>query len=211
MVQAFFSGFMISAVLIVAIGAQNAFVLKQGLRREHVGLVVALCVLCDAVLMACGVFGLAALLDGKPRATAWLALGGGVFLLAYAVRSVRSAWRGDSQLGVSDSPGKRHAAWPVALTTLALTLLNPHVYIDTVMLVGGAAAPFAGEGKWHFWLGATAASTVWFTSLGYGVRFLLPLFRRRRTWQILDGAIAAMMLYLSLGLLREAWMLFTAR
>ncbi|MDO5090514.1 MAG: LysE family transporter [Cardiobacteriaceae bacterium] len=208
--QAFFSGLMLSAGLIVAIGAQNAFVLKQGLRREHVGLVVALCFLCDAVLMACGVFGLAALLDGKPRATGVLALAGGVFLLAYAARSARSAWRGDSQLGVSDGAEKRHAAWPVALTTLALTLLNPHVYIDTVMLVGGAAAPFAGEGKWHFWLGAATASALWFTGLGYGVRYLLPLFRRRRTWQMLDGAIALMMLYLAAGLLREAWTLLAA-
>ncbi|MDO4775855.1 MAG: LysE/ArgO family amino acid transporter [Cardiobacteriaceae bacterium] len=209
--QAFLSGFMLSAALIIAIGAQNAFVLKQGLRREHVGLVVALCVLCDAVLIACGVFGLAALLDGKPRATALLALAGGIFLLVYAARSARSAWRGDSQLGVSEAGSARHAAWPVALTTLALTLLNPHVYIDTVMLIGGAAAPLPQQGKWHFWLGAATASALWFASLGYGVRFLLPLFRRRRTWQLLDGAIALMMLYLSAGLLKDAWVLLAGK
>ena len=209
--QAFLSGLMLSAALIIAIGAQNAFVLKQGLRREHVGLVVALCMFCDAVLIACGVFGLAALLDGKPLATALLALAGGIFLLAYAARSARSAWRGDSQLGVSEAGSTRHAAWSVALTTLALTLLNPHVYIDTVMLIGGAAAPLSEQGKWHFWLGAATASALWFTSLGYGVRFLLPLFRRRRTWQLLDGVIALMMLYLSAGLLNDAWTLLAGK
>ena len=204
---AFFSGWMITAALIVAIGAQNAFVLKQGLRREHVAVVVVLCFLCDALLIGAGVFGLGALLEGRPMATLALALAGGLFLLAYAARSAVAAWRGDSQLAVSGQ-GERMSAWRVAGVTLALTLLNPHVYIDAVVLIGGAAAPLPLPGKWAFWLGAVSASGMWFGGLGYGVRFLLPLFRRRRTWQMLDGAIALMMLYLGVGLLRQAWLVW---
>ena len=197
---AFLSGLMLTAALIVAIGAQNAFVLRQGLKREQVGVVVGICFFCDAVLIGAGVFGLGALLDGHPRATALLALAGGLFLLAYAARSAHSAWKGDSQLMVS-ADSERFGGGRVALLTLALTLLNPHVYVDTLMLIGGAAAPLPPTEKWGFWLGAVCTSGVWFVSLGYGVRFLLPLFRRRRTWQLLDGTLALMMLYLGVGLL----------
>ncbi|WP_249025280.1 LysE/ArgO family amino acid transporter [Neisseria canis] len=201
--SAFFSGFMITASLIAAIGAQNAFVLKQGLLKQHVGVVVWICWLCDFALISTGVFGVSALLADSPKATALMALAGGLFLLAYAWRSAKSAWQGNGILTPDTAP-TAPSPFKTAAATLALTLLNPHVYIDTVMLIGGAAAPLPPTGKWHFLAGALSASGIWFTAIGYGARLLLPLFRREHTWQILDSLIALMMLYLAFGLLKQA-------
>ncbi len=200
----FFTGLMITGGLIVAIGAQNAFVLKQGLLKQHVGLVVLLCWLCDVVLIALGVFGTAALLSGSPTASALLALAGGLFLLAYGAMNAKRAWQGGGHLAVSADKPAASSALKTATTTLALTLLNPHVYIDTVVLIGGAASPFDQAGKILFLLGSVTASALWFASIGFGARLLLPLFRRERVWQILDGLIAAMMFYLAWGLLQQA-------
>lgn len=202
--QAFFTGLMITAGLIVAIGAQNAFVLKQGLLKQHVGLVVLLCWLCDVVLIAAGVFGTAALLSGSPTASALLALAGGLFLLVYGAMNAKRAWQGGGHLALDTDKPAPASAFKTAATTLALTLLNPHVYIDTVVLIGGAASPFNQAGKILFLLGAVTASALWFVSIGFGARLLLPLFRRERVWQILDGLIAAMMFYLAWGLLQQA-------
>ncbi|WP_373699241.1 LysE/ArgO family amino acid transporter [Neisseria dentiae] len=200
----FLTGLMITGGLIVAIGAQNAFVLKQGLLKQHVGLVVLLCWLCDVVLIALGVFGTAALLSGSPTASALLALAGGLFLLAYGAMNAKRAWQGGGHLAVSADKPAASSALKTATTTLALTLLNPHVYIDTVVLIGGAASPFDQAGKILFLLGSVTASALWFASIGFGARLLLPLFRRERVWQILDGLIAAMMFYLAWGLLQQA-------
>lgn len=201
--SAFLSGFMITASLIAAIGAQNAFVLKQGLLRQHIGIVIFICWLCDLALISIGVFGVSALLAGHQTATAFMALTGGLFLLAYAWRSAKSAWQGSGILNPDTEPAAP-SALKTSTTTLALTLLNPHVYIDTVMLIGGAAAPLPPTGKWHFLAGALSASGIWFTTIGYGARLLLPLFRREHTWQVLDSLIALMMLYLAFGLLKQA-------
>ncbi len=200
----FLTGLMITGGLIVAIGAQNAFVLKQGLLKQHVGLVVLLCWLCDVVLIALGVFGTAALLSGSPTASALLALAGGLFLLAYGAMNAKRAWQGGGHLAVSADKPAASSALKTATATLALTLLNPHVYIDTVVLIGGAASPFDQAGKILFLLGSVTASALWFASIGFGARLLLPLFRRERVWQILDGLIAAMMFYLAWGLLQQA-------
>lgn len=200
----FLTGLMITGGLIVAIGAQNAFVLKQGLLKQHVGLVVLLCWLCDVVLIALGVFGTAALLSGSPTASALLALAGGLFLLVYGAMNAKRAWQGGGHLAVSADKPAASSALKTATTTLALTLLNPHVYIDTVVLIGGAASPFDQAGKILFLLGSVTASALWFASIGFGARLLLPLFRRERVWQILDGLIAAMMFYLAWGLLQQA-------
>ncbi len=200
----FLTGLMITGGLIVAIGAQNAFVLKQGLLKQHVGLVVLLCWLCDVVLIALGVFGTAALLSGSPTASALLALAGGLFLLAYGAMNAKRAWQGGGHLAVSADKPAASSALKTATTTLALTLLNPHVYIDTVVLIGGAASPFDQAGKILFLLGSVTASGLCFASIGFGARLLLPLFRRERVWQILDGLIAAMMFYLAWGLLQQA-------
>lgn len=200
----FLTGLMITGGLIVAIGAQNAFVLKQGLLKQHVALVVFLCWLCDVVLIALGVFGTAALLSGSPTASALLALAGGLFLLVYGAMNAKRAWQGGGHLAVSADKPAASSALKTAAATLALTLLNPHVYIDTVVLIGGAASPFGQAGKILFLLGSVTASALWFASIGFGARLLLPLFRRERVWQILDGLIAAMMFYLAWGLLQQA-------
>lgn len=202
--HAFLTGLMITGSLIIAIGAQNAFVLKQGLLRQHVLLVVALCWLCDVILIALGVFGTAALLSDSPAASALLALAGGLFLLAYGALNTKRALRGGGHLSVNTDKPSDTSALKAATTTLALTLLNPHVYIDTVVLIGGAASPLNHTGKLLFLLGSVSASALWFASLGFGARLLLPLFRRERVWQLLDGLIAVMMFYLAWGLLRQA-------
>ena len=201
----FFSGFSLMMALIVAIGAQNAFVLRQGLLRQHIGLVVFLCWLCDCLLSSAGVFGLSRLFADHPSASRFLALAGGLFLLAYAAKSARRAWLGGGHLEASqpDAPGM--SAGKAAATTLALTLLNPHVYIDTVMLIGGASANFDLTGKWQYLTGVVLASGLWFSLLGYGARLLLPLFKREQVWQLLDSLIALMMLYLAIMLLCQAW------
>ena len=201
----FFSGFSLMMALIVAIGAQNAFVLRQGLLRQHIGLVVFLCWLCDCLLSSAGVFGLSRLFADHPSASRFLALAGGLFLLAYAAKSARRAWLGGGHLEASQPDAAGMSAGKAAATTLALTLLNPHVYIDTVMLIGGASANFDLTGKWQYLTGVVLASGLWFSLLGYGARLLLPLFKREQVWQLLDSLIALMMLYLAVMLLCQAW------
>ena len=203
--NAFFNGLMISGGLIIAIGAQNAFVLKQGLLKQHVGVVVFLCWLCDVVLMGAGVFGVAALLSGSERAGALLSLAGGGFLLTYGLLSAKRAFKGGNHLSIgAENSAIKTSAAKTAVTALALTLLNPHVYVDTVMLIGGSAAGLDNAGKIGVFIGAVTASAIWFSGIGYGTRLLLPLFRRERVWQILDGLIALMMFYLAYGLLKSA-------
>jgi L-lysine exporter family protein LysE/ArgO len=192
------TGAALGLTLIVAIGAQNAFVLRQGLRREHVGPVVLLCAACDAVLMAAGVAGLAGLLGERPALAFWLTLGGVAFLSVYGLKALWRALR----------PGSLHASASVEgltlrqalLTAAAFTLLNPHVYLDTVVLVGSVGAQQQGTNRLWFVLGAASASALWFTSLGYGARLLAPFFERPRAWQVLDALIGATMLLLA-GLL----------
>jgi L-lysine exporter family protein LysE/ArgO len=195
----FVTGLTLSFSLIVAIGAQNAFVLRQGLRREHVAAVVALCVLLDLVLMSIGVGGLAASLGEHPRALNALALAGALLLAAYGVAALRRALR--PQVLAAAAAGA--AAQPLArvlLQTLAISLLNPHVYLDTVVLVGaiGARQPPGTQGA--FLMGAGLASGLWFTGLGYGARLLAPLFARPVAWRVLDVVIAATMWALAAGL-----------
>lgn len=203
--NAFFNGFLISGGLIVAIGAQNAFVLKQGLLRQHIGIVVILCWLCDIILIGAGVFGLALLLSGNPGAGNWLSLAGGLFLLAYGLLSAKRALRGGNKLTTAFVSASEVPVLRTAATALALTLLNPHAYIDTVVLIGGSAANLSQTDKTAFFIGAVLASGIWFVSIGYGSLLLQPLFRRERVWQILDGLIAMMMFYLAYGLLHPIW------
>lgn len=196
---AFFTGLALGLTLIIAIGAQNAFVLRQGLRREHVAPVVAVCALADALLIVAGVAGLAQLLREQPALGTALTLGGALFLAGYGVRALWRAARpaalaaGDAAAGLS-----RKAAVSQAL---AFTLLNPHVYLDTVLLVGSVGAQQPGEtARWAFAAGAASGSVLWFTALGYGARWLAPVFARPRAWQVLDLLIGLTMLLLS-GLL----------
>ncbi len=195
----FLSGFALSAALIVAIGAQNSFVLRQGLRREHVGAIVIACALADVLLMGAGVAGLGAVLHRFPRLTAVLTLAGALFLAWYGVGALRRALRSPAGLAAS-GPGEALSRRAALVRTAGFTLLNPHVYLDTALLVGavGAAQPTAG--KLAFVAGAGVASALWFASLGYGARLLAPVFRRPGAWRVLDGAVGVTMLALALGL-----------
>lgn len=194
-------GFMLSAGLIMAIGAQNMFVLRQGLKREHVWPIVMFCAAADAMLIVAGVNGLGALLSAVPGLSMALSLGGAAFLTWYGYGALRrsmapSSLIVDHQAGISLTTA--------LASTAAFTFLNPHVYIDTVMLMGtiGSSIP-ADERPW-FVMGAATASFAWFASLGFGARFLAPFFAQPITWRMLDLLIALMMAALAVNLLRTA-------
>jgi L-lysine exporter family protein LysE/ArgO len=181
--------------LIVAIGAQNAFVLRQGLLREHVGGVVAICVASDAVLIAAGVAGLGTLVVGAPDVLEVVRVGGALFLLGYAGLALRRAARPSGLEAVGSAAPNRPA---VLMTCLALTWLNPHVYLDTVLLLGSIAG--TQDGRWWFALGAIVASTLWFTVLGYGAQLLRPVFAHPTAWRVLDVLIATTMAVIAISL-----------
>ena len=193
------SGMGLGLALIVAIGAQNAFVLRQGLRGEHVVAVVAVCALSDLALIAAGVAGTGVLLERVPESVAVIRWAGAAFLLAYGALAVRRAVRPADAL-VTEA-AQRTPLLPTVLTASALTWLNPHVYLDTVVLLGSVAAA-QGDLRWHFGAGAAAGSLLWFSALGVGARLLRPVFARPAAWRVLDGGIAAVMLLLAIGLVR---------
>jgi len=200
---AFANGLFMSLVLIVAIGAQNAYVLRQGLRREHVGAVVLFCAASDAVLIGAGVAGMAQALNGRPMLATVLAGLGAAFLCAYGLRALwRSRQPAALQASAQGASSLSRAA--VVAQAAGFTLLNPHVYLDTVLLVGSAGAQYAGLLKVWFVAGAAMASVLWFTSLGFGARLLAPVFAKPRAWQMLDALIGGTMLVLSAMLLRRA-------
>ncbi len=189
-------GFIASFTLIAAIGAQNAFVLRQGIRREHVLPVVALCTVSDIVLISAGIAGVGALISAHPSALNIAKFGGALFLVGYGLLAARRAWR-PSSLTPSEAAPTRLIE--VLLTCAALTFLNPHVYLDTVVLLGALANEHRDE-RWLFGVGAVTASAVWFVGLGLGARQLAGLFARPLTWRILDGLIAVMMIGLGMSL-----------
>jgi L-lysine exporter family protein LysE/ArgO len=188
--------------LIVAIGAQNLFVLRQGLRREHVGLVVAICAVSDALLTAAGVAGMGAIVSSHPGLVTLVRWAGAVFLLVYGLLAARRAWRPAVLDAEKEGVAVAASALSVAATCLALTWLNPHVYLDTVFLVGTVAA--SHELPWVFAAGAITASIVWFTALGFGARALAPVLATARAWRILDALIAVVMIALAVGLVLSA-------
>lgn len=195
-------GFSSTAVLIVAIGAQNAFVFRQGLRREHIMAVVAVCALSDAVLINVGVWGMGTAAATHPALALGARVFGALYLIVYAWRSLQRAW--SPQALAVDAAHQRTPLAQVLGTTFALTWLNPHVYLDTVLLLGSMASPFAGMERAAFAAGASLASAVWFTTLGWGARWLAPLFATPQAWRILDAGIALLMLGLAALLLRPA-------
>jgi L-lysine exporter family protein LysE/ArgO len=192
------AGFATSLSLIVAIGAQNAFVLRQGLRREHVLPVVLTCALSDALLISGGIAGLGALLTSSPLALTIAKYGGATFLLAYAVVAARRAIRPGAMSPADHAPA---ALRSVVLTCLGFTYLNPHVYLDTVILLGALANQRGTDGRWLYGAGAVAASFGWFFALGFLARRLGPIFACPRAWQFLDGTIALIMTTLALWML----------
>ncbi|MCB2127651.1 MAG: amino acid transporter [Rhodobacteraceae bacterium] len=184
------SGFQLSLGLILAIGAQNAFVLRQGLRREHVFVTCLFCGLSDAILIAAGIAGIGAVTSALPMAVDLLRWFGVAFLTWYGARAFLAAWRGGEALHAAD--GKRQSLRQV-LTFLALiTWANPHVWLDTVVLIGSVAAQYPGA-RLEFGLGAVLASFVFFFALGYGARLLAPLFARPAAWRVLDLIVGAIM------------------
>lgn len=198
MPTSFLTGFALGLTLIVAIGAQNAFLLRQGLRREHVGLLVAFCAGADALLMAAGVAGLAGVLGAQPQLTRMLTWAGAAFLAVYGLRAL---WRARAPGALQAAAGQGLTRAQALAQVAAFTLLNPHVYLDTVLLVGsvGARQPAGGQGA--FVAGAALSSAVWFSALGYGARALAPVFARPRAWQVLDALIGLTMLALAAMLL----------
>ncbi len=191
------AGLLTGLGLIIAIGAQNAFVLRQGLARDHVGLVVVVCALSDLLLIVAGTAGLGAVVAGAPTVLTALKWFGAAYLVWFAVRSFRSA-RHPESLRAGEVP--RSARGPVLATVLALTWLNPHVYLDTVLMLGNLANQHGVTGRWWFAGGAGVGSIAWFTGLGFGARALSAPLARPRTWQVLDVLIGVTMLVLAVVL-----------
>ena len=191
----FLQGWALSLGLIVAIGAQNAFVLRQGLRREHVASVVFFCALSDALLIAAGVLGMAQALGESPMVAQVLALAGAVFLAVYGWKALRRALHQNGLLANEEGEG---LSWASAMAqAAAFTVLNPHVYLDTVLLVGSIGAQQPADLQVWFVAGASSASLLWFCALGFGARWLAPLFAQPRAWQVLDILIGLTMWALS--------------
>jgi L-lysine exporter family protein LysE/ArgO len=194
---AFFPGFALSISLILVIGAQNAFVLRQGLRRSHVGPVVLVCCLSEGILIFAGVAGFGAVAERAPFALELMRWGGVAFLTVYGLRSLRDAWTNTEALATTG--GGEQSLRAALVTVLLFTWANPHVYLDTVGLIGAVAATY-GEGRWAFGAGALAASCLFFLVLGYGARVLAPVFARPSAWRVLDGIVGVTMLGLALKL-----------
>jgi L-lysine exporter family protein LysE/ArgO len=194
----FFSGFATGLALIVAIGSQNAYVLRQGILRQHVLPLVLFCALSDALLILVGIAGAGLLVHDNPVLLTLTRYGGALFLLTYGVLAARRAWQGASM--PVDTGGTATLAAALA-ACFAFTFLNPHVYLDTVVLLGAIANQRPDPGRWIFGVGAASASLCWVSALGFGARFLAPLFASARAWRILDALIALTMWTLAAMLL----------
>lgn len=201
---AFSHGAALCASLIVTIGAQNAFVLRQGILRSHVGKIIVLCTLSDFLLIGAGVGGASVLVERYPTFVHLVLYAGLAWLVWFGIGALRRAVRpGHAVLDTAaahTTPEQR--AWPIVLMTLAFTWLNPHVYLDTFLLIGTAGAREPAGSRVAFAIGAMCVSAVWFIGLGYGARALAPLFRRAGAWRVLDGAIGSMVLLIAFAQLR---------
>lgn len=193
----FLPGFALSISLILAIGAQNAFLLKHALRREHVLPIVLVCAISDAILILAGVAGFGALAKAVPWFESAMRYGGAAFLFWYGLQNALSAWRGGSALDANGAVSGSLKS--TMLTLLAITWLNPHVYLDTVVLIGSISAQY--DNRAAFGAGAVMASFTFFFALGYGARFLSPVFAKPASWRVLDGVIALTMWGIALSLL----------
>lgn len=192
MITPLIQGFSLGASLIIAIGSQNAFVLRQGLRKEHVFTICTICFLCDALLILLGVGGFGSFVASSQKLMLIARWGGAIFLFFYGVRSFLAAFKSETLIADDSQSVAQGLAWAVA-TTFALTLLNPHVYLDTVILLGSIAGQLPERERAAFAIGAVCASMLWFYGLGYGSRILAPLFRKQIAWKVLDVAIGGVM------------------
>ncbi|SUE16297.1 lysine exporter protein [Rhodococcus gordoniae] len=195
------AGFVTGLSLIVAIGAQNAFVLRMAIARRHVLPVIAVCAISDALLITAGIAGIATILDRAPGAIDVIRWGGAAFLICYGLFAARRALKPSA---LSAAPGGAVTIGAALLTCLTLTWLNPHTYLDTVLMLGSVANHYGNPGRWWFGAGAITASVVWFAALGYGARYLRAWFAKPASWRILDGGVAVLMLGLGAGLITSA-------
>jgi L-lysine exporter family protein LysE/ArgO len=195
----YLKGLGLGAGLIVAIGSQNAHVLRMGLKRQHVALTVLVCILCEALLISIGVAGIGTMVERSPALLALARWGGALFLAWYGLRAWRSAF-GRHALNAA-AQRTEIGACEALVTVLAVTLLNPHVYLDTVVLLGAIGGQQGPHGKWWFALGAMTAGAVWFVMLGFGARLLAPWFARPAAWRLLDAIIGIVMLALAATLI----------
>lgn len=200
MLAPFIQGFSTGGGLIVAIGAQNAFVLSQGVRRNYHLIIALICIICDAAFISAGVAGFGGAVSSIPLLSRWVSWGGAGFLFFYGLRSLFSALRGGS-LDTSN-PAVRTLRTAI-MTTFAVTLLNPHFYLDTVILLGGVSSQFQGYRRLYFWVGAVSASTLWFLSLSLGGQLLAPLFKKQLSWRILDSLVCATMWTIAFSLIKS--------
>ena len=199
------AGLLTTLSLIVAIGAQNAYVLRQGLLRSHTGIVVVICAASDAILIAAGVGGVGALVDGTGWALAVVRWLGVAFLLWYAAASLRRAFHPDALTAANGEGPVVESRRGVVGRVLLLTWLNPHVYLDTLLLIGSIASAHDGghvAGRWWFGAGAALGSVLWFSGLGFGARLLAPVLARPRAWQVVEVCIAATMVVVAVNLAR---------
>ncbi len=202
MFTTYITGLGTGAGLIIAIGAQNAFVLSQGIRKRYIFTVPLICALCDTLLIIAGVAGMGALIERSPlliKAASW---GGAAFLFFCGTRNFISAWKNTGGLNKKESG--EQSRQQVVLMTLAVTLLNPHVYLDTVVLLGSMSGTFPGMGRYYFGAGALTMSFLWFFGLSLGAGKLAPFFRTPRTWQVLDTLIGMIMWIIAFRLLKLA-------
>jgi L-lysine exporter family protein LysE/ArgO len=190
------AGLITGLALIVAIGAQNAFVLHQGIRREHVGVVVALCTVSDAMLITAGTLGVGVVVTQAPAALIVLKWAGAIYLLCWAARSFAASVTPSTLAGYA-----ARSRGSVVSTTLAVTYLNPHVYLDTVVLLGGLANQHGLEARWVFVTGAVAASAAWFPALGYGAQALSAVLSSPRSWQVIEAVTGVVMLGIAVKLM----------
>jgi L-lysine exporter family protein LysE/ArgO len=191
----YFEGLGIGAGLIIAIGAQNAFVLKQGIRKNHEFITALTCACIDLILISLGVLGLGKVLEGKPVLLIAAGICGALFLSWFGLKSVLKVFRNESQAEAESGADTGLRATILAL--LGFSLLNPHVYLDTVILLGSIGARHASSERPSFILGAASASFLWFFGLAYGARILTPLFKKSITWKVLDAAIALVMWFIT--------------
>ena len=187
---AFISGFLISISLILALGPQNVFVMRQGLLRSHVFAACLICSISDALLIAAGVLGVGLFISEIEELTIWMSVGASLFLIFYGCLRIRSAL---DPKGMEVSKGESQDLWPTILAGLAFTYLNPHVYVDTLLLIGGASSSYVGDEKLMFGIGAATASFVFFFSLGYGAQRLSPIMNNPESWKIIDIFVAGVM------------------
>jgi len=200
MLSIYLQGFLLTGGLIIAIGAQNAFVLSNAVRGNRPLMIAGLCIVGDLLLISLGLAGVGTLVASHPELMRYTAFGGAIFLGVYGVLALRSALRGTTGLQVEDAlPPTRNS---LILATLAVTFLNPHAYLDTVVLIGGIGGQFPFDQRLIFGAGAVTASFVWFLTLGFGGPFLAPLFRRRSSWRILDGLVCLVMWGIALTLVK---------